>query len=73
MSLEPSLFPQPVRAFQTDDLTQQGAFSGTAATQQHHGFSVFNVEIQPIQHAPTIVFDHQVTNRDDGHQSFTVK
>jgi hypothetical protein len=34
---------------------------------------VLDVEIQSIQHSTAVVFNHEITNRDDGHQGFTVK
>jgi hypothetical protein len=34
---------------------------------------MFDVEIHPIQYPASVVFDHQVANRDDRHQDFTMK
>jgi hypothetical protein len=62
-----------LRSLQPDDLAQQRAFSGTASTEQHHGFPVLDVEIQPIQHTAAVVIHHKIADGNDGHQLFTVK
>jgi hypothetical protein len=34
---------------------------------------LFDVEIEPVQYPASVVFDHQVANRDDWPHGFTVK
>jgi hypothetical protein len=34
---------------------------------------VLDVEIQSMQHSAAVVFNHKITDRNDGHYGFTVK
>jgi hypothetical protein len=55
-----------LRPCETDNLAQQGAFAGPASSEQDHGFSPLDVQADSVQHAPVVVTNDYVANRNGG-------
>ena len=43
---------------QPQELSQQGALARSAAPQQHHGFSLFDIEVESVQNPTAVVLNH---------------
>src|SRR5229473_1544851 len=56
-----------MRAFKPENLAQKRTLSRPAASQQDHRLSRFDVQVQPVQHASTVVLNNEIANRDDCH------
>src|SRR6202007_228829 len=54
------------RPLEPDNLAQERALPGAAATQQDHRLARFDIEIQPVQDSTSVVFNHQVANGNNG-------
>ena len=55
-----------LRSCETDNLAQQRAFAGPAASEQDHRFSPRDVQADSVQHAAVVVTNHYVANRNGG-------